>query len=145
MKSGSLLFILSLLLSGCAMTYQNLKIVPPNSNNTDVATIYVLRESAFGSAVQFSIYQNGQFVGELGPGSYLAWEVKPNGKELNIMGKAENEFVLTINPQAGQTYYIKQKVKPGIILARTELVIMDEDIAKTKMQKLKAPKSNYVE
>ncbi len=145
MKIKSLIVFVSLILSSCASTFQYNKIVQPNSNDKEMATIYVLRTSSFGSAIKFGIYQDEKLIGKLGPKSYLAWTVKPDGKKLTIMSKSENKDMLTINPQAGKTYYIKQNVKMGIAIARTELEFIEENEGKEILQKLKAPKSKYTE
>ena len=145
MKIKSLIVVVSLILSSCASTFQYNKIAQPNSNDKEMATIYVLRPSSFGSAIKFEIYQDEKLIGKLGPKSYLAWTVKPDGKELTIMSKSENKDMLTINPQAGKTYYIKQKVKMGIAIARTGLEFIEENEGKEILRKLKAPKSKYTE
>jgi hypothetical protein len=145
MKIKSLIIVVSLILSSCASTFQYNKIAQPNSNDKEMATIYVLRPSSFGSAIKFGIYQDEKLIGKLGPKSYLAWTVKPDGKELTIMSKSENKDMLTINPQAGKTYYIKQKVKMGIAIARTGLEFIEENEGKEILRKLKAPKSKYTE
>ena len=145
MKIKSLIVVVSLILSSCASTFQYNKIAQPNSNDKEMATIYVLRPSSFGSAIKFGIYQDEKLIGKLGPKSYLAWTVKPDGKELTIMSKSENKDMLTINPQAGKTYYIKQKVKLGIAIARTGLEFIEENEGKEILRKLKAPKSKYTE
>ncbi|MBU2018193.1 MAG: DUF2846 domain-containing protein [Bacteroidetes bacterium] len=145
MKIKSLIVVVSLILSSCASTFQYNKIAQPNSNDKEMATIYVLRRSSFGSAIKFWIYQDEKLIGKLGPKSYLAWTVKPDGKDLTIMSKSENKDMLTINPQAGKTYYIKQKVKMGIAIARTGLEFIEENEGKEILRKLKAPKSKYTE
>ena len=145
MKIKSLIVVVSLILSSCASTFQYNKIAQPNSNDKEMATIYVLRPSSFGSAIKFGIYQDEKLIGKLGPKSYLAWTVKPDGKELTIMSKSENKDMLTINPQAGKTYYIKQKVKMGIAIARTGLEFIEENEGKEILRKLKVPKSKYTE
>ena len=145
MKIKSLIVVVSLILSSWANTFQYNKIAQPNSNDKEMATIYVLRPSSFGSAIKFGIYRDEKLIGKLGPKSYLAWTVKPDGKELTIMSKSENKDMLTINPQAGKTYYIKQKVKMGIAIARTGLEFIEENEGKEILRKLKAPKSKYTE
>ena len=104
-----------------------------------MATIYVLRPSSFGTAIKFRIYQDDKLIGKLGPKSYLAWTVKPEGKELTIMSKSENKKMLSINPKAGNTYFIKQKVNMGIVILRTEIEFIDEDEGKEILRELKSP------
>ena len=143
MKNISIFAILCFLMTSCASTFQYSKIANPSNN--EVATIYVLRPSSFGSAIKFGIYQDEKLIGKLGPKSYLAWNVIPNGREITIISKSENKDILTINPQAGKTYYIKQKVKMGVAIARTGLEFIDESEGKDILKKLKTPKSKYSE
>jgi len=141
MKKISLFLFLCILLSSCANTQQFVKNVNENSSENETARIYVLRSSSFGSAVQFKIFQDENLIGKLGPKSYLSWNVVPEGKEINIISKSENKDTLTINPIAGKSYYIKQRVDLGFVVARTRLELIDEEEAKEIMKKLNAPKS----
>jgi hypothetical protein len=141
MKKFFLISIITLVLSSCASTIQYTNSAKSNGNNNEFATIYIVRPSIFGSAIKFGIYQDGQLIGKLGPKSYLAWNVKPEGKEIIIMSKSENKNSLAINPQAGKNYFIKQKAKMGLLTARTKLEFIDENDGLDILKKLKLPKS----
>ena len=145
MKKLITVFSLVFLLSGCASTTQYVKAPSINSigesmNNESMAQIYVLRPSSYGSAITYKIHQNEKFIGELGPKSYLKWEVNPSEGEVRIISKAENYDVLRLVPKAGSTYYIKQKVLMGWLSARTKLELMDEKEALEVLKKLKKQK-----
>jgi hypothetical protein len=149
MKKLISVFSLVFLLSGCASTTQYVK--APHNNNTSesmnnetMAQIYVLRPSSFGSAITFKIYQGEKFIGELGPKSYLSWEVDPTNGEIDVISKAENYSVLAVIPKAGKTYYIKQKVKMGWIMARTDLEWLTEEEALEILKNLNAPKTKGI-
>ena len=147
MKKLISVFSLVFLLSSCASTTQYVKAPSDNNtgesmNNETMAQIYVLRPSSFGSAITYKIYQGETFIGELGPKSYLSWVVNPSEGEISIFSKAENYDMLRLVPKAGSTYYIKQKVKMGWVMARTELEWMNEKEALEVLKKLKAPQSN---
>ena len=146
MKKLISVFSLVFLLSGCASTTQYVKAPSDNNtgksmNNETMAQIYVLRPSSFGSAVTYKIYQGETFIGELGPKSYLSWVVNPSEGEVSIISKAENYDMLRLVPKARSTYYIKQKVKMGLIMARTKLEWMNEKEALDALKRLKEPKS----
>lgn len=148
MKKLISVFSLVFLLSGCASTTQYVKATSDNStgenmNNESVAQIYVLRPSSYGSAITYKIYQGETFIGELGPKSYLTWEVNPSEEEIRIISKGENYDMLRLVPKAGSSYYIKQKVLMGWITARTKLEWMNEKEALDVLKKLKKPKSIY--
>ncbi|WP_370476565.1 DUF2846 domain-containing protein [Tamlana flava] len=147
MKKFLSAFSLFLLLVGCAATTQYVQVSDSNkkSNNYSsetMAQIYVLRPSSFGSAITFKIYQNEKFIGELGPNSYLAWQVDPANGQIEVISKSENYSVLSVTPEAGKTYYIKQKVKMGWIMARTDLELLSEEEAVEMLKKLKSPKTS---
>lgn len=146
MKKLVTIFSLVFLLSGCASTTQYVKATSNNNtgermNNETMAQIYVLRPSSFGSAITYKIYQGETFIGELGPKSYLSWVVDPSKGEVSIISKAENYDMLRLVPKAGSTYYIKQKVKMGWVMARTKLEWINEKEALDVLKKLKEPKS----
>ena len=149
MKKLISLFGLVILLSGCASTTQYVKLSESGNASDDyssetMARIFVLRPSAFGSAITFKIYQDETFIGELGPRSYLSWQVDPAEGEIGIISKAENYSRLSVTPQVGKTYYIKQKVKMGWIMARTDLELLSEKEALEILKKLKAPETKGV-
>ena len=64
---------------------------------------------------------------------------------MTIISKSENKDILTINPQPGKTFYIKQKVEMNIVIARKALEIVDENEGKNILAKLKDPKLKYEE
>jgi hypothetical protein len=149
MKKLISVFSLVFLLSGCASTTQYVKAPIDNNtgesmNNETMAQIYVLRPSSFGSAITFKIYQGERFIGELGPKSYLSWQVDPANGAIDVISKAENYSVLSIAPKVGKTYYIKQKVKMGWIMARTDLELLTKEEALSMLKKLNAPKTKHV-
>ncbi|WP_158276185.1 DUF2846 domain-containing protein [Brumimicrobium oceani] len=136
---------LLLLLTSCASTKQYVKFAGAQSNSETKAQIYVLRPSSFGSAIKMNIYQDDKIIGKLGPNSYLSWDVDASIGEFRIISVAENSDILTIKPVAGKTYYIKQKVKLGVVIARTELELIGKIEAEEMLRRLKKPKSNYAE
>ena len=144
MKKFISVLTLIFLLSGCASTKQYVQNSDRNNsgnnyNNETMAQIYVLRPSSFGSAITLKIYQDEKFIGELGPNSYLSWQVDPANGKIEVISKAENYAMIVITPEVGKTYYIKQKVKMGWIMARTELEWLKEEEALELLKKLKAP------
>jgi hypothetical protein len=151
MKNLISVFSLMFLLLGCASTTQyiqqsNSDKKGNNYNNETMAQIYVLRPSSFGSAITFKIYEGEKFIGELGPKSYLSWQVDPANGEIKVISKSENYSVLLITPEVGKTYYIKQKVKMGWIMARTDLEWLTEKEALEMLKNLKAPKTpNFIQ
>jgi hypothetical protein len=141
MKKFILFSITILLFSSCATTTQYVKF--GDNKLTDVARIYVVRPSLFGSAIKMPVYCNEKLIGRTGPQSYLSWEVKEGEVLLNSTGENSENF--TINAKAGKSYYIKQVPKMGVVAARVSLELMGEEEGKRLVSKLKKPTVKYVE
>ncbi len=129
----------------CASTQQYVNVSNLNSAENGTAKICVLRPSLMGSAIKFKIYQDDKLIGKLGPESYLIWNVTPDGKDIKISSKSENEDILFINPQPGKIYYIKQTAKVGFFMSRTKIEFIEEQEAKESLNKLKKPTSKHAQ
>ena len=90
----------------------------------DKAGVYVYRNETFGAAVKMDIFLNGQHLGETGPRTYFYVEVDPGTH--TVLGKSENENSVRFHVLAGKLYFIWQEVKMGILYARNELKLVDE-------------------
>ena len=88
------------------------------------ALVYILRPTSLGSIVKMEVTANGQYIGATGGKRYIYTILDP-GKYI-FSSKAENTSELHIVLEAGKTYYLEQKVKMGIILARNELLRLDD-------------------
>ena len=133
------------LFASCASTNQYVKQAHSKQQSENTATVYVVRTNNFVSAIKFKIYQDDKLVGKLGPKSYLAWNVDCSKGEFTVVSKSENKDMVRINPQPGKTYYIKQKVKAGVIIARSGLEFISEEEATEYLTQLKEPKMKYAE
>ena len=88
------------------------------------ALVYVLRPTSIGSIVKMEVTANGQYIGATGGKRYIYTILDP-GKYI-FSSKAENTSELHIVLEAGKTYYLEQKVKMGLIMARNELLRLDD-------------------
>lgn len=102
------------------------------------ARIYVIRPTSFGSAVKIKVHDGIQEIGVTGPSSFLSWESAPG--DYLISSKAENRSHLMINAEAGQTYYIQQHIRMGLLYARNWLEELDKEEALKFLEKAKPPK-----
>jgi hypothetical protein len=138
MKYICLLFVV-FFLSNCATTSQYVqRLVGQATANADSATIYLIRPSILGSAVKAGVYQDDKQVGRLGPKNFLHWAV-PAGKQIEIVSKTGNRARLSIIPEAGKTYFLKQKIGMGFLIARSGLEEMEEEKAAKKLARLRGP------
>ena len=67
---------------------------------------------------------NGEYIGATGGGRYIYAILDPGN--YTFVSKAENESVLQIAIETDKTYYLEQKIKMGIMMARNELVRLDD-------------------
>jgi len=143
MKKGIQLIIVAIcmaLLAGCASTTQYVPFPDQSKRVEDPskARIYVVRPTAFGAAISFSVRDGITAIGETGPNGYLCWE-RPGG-QMEVIGKAENTSRLPVEVEQGTVYYIQQHVRMGMWQARNELSLLSEDEGKKKVGKCKPPK-----
>lgn len=127
------------LIASCASTTQYVKL-PDFSSTADpeVARIYVIRPTAYGSARKMKIYEDDVLIGKLGPKSYLCWEVD-EGRIL-LKSTLGNEDYYAIEAKKGKTYYVRQRLRVGMVVSQTDLEFMDEEKAIAAINKLRKPK-----
>ncbi|MEL7220336.1 MAG: DUF2846 domain-containing protein [Bacteroidota bacterium] len=140
MRNLFLLSLLILMAFSCATTTQYVAQAEAQTLDQNEAIIYLIRPSNFGSAAAMKIYQGKQLIGKLGPKNYISWKVNAHEGAVQIRSKGENKDVLSIQPEAGQTYYIKQEAKLGYVYkARTKLSIIDEEEAMHYLGEINKP------
>ncbi|WP_052697588.1 DUF2846 domain-containing protein [Luteibacter yeojuensis] len=116
----------ALLVSGCANVQKASKADSDQAKAFapvgDKAVLYVYRDESFGSAIKMPVSVDGVIVGETGPKSFLQLTVAP-GRH-TIVSHTETNPAVTIDAQAGQSYYVWQEVKMGMWAARSLLHTM---------------------
>jgi hypothetical protein len=118
-----------LLMTGCAS-------VPMASKDADakakqfaptpggMANLYIYRDEIMGSAIKMPVLVDGLDVGDTVAKTYI-FKTLPAGSH-TVVSKAENDSSLTIDMTAGQTYFVWQEVKMGVLYARSKLHLVDE-------------------
>ena len=130
---------LIVLLSGCASvpmaslerdSQAKMFAVKPGMSN-----IYVFRNESMGASIKMDVELDGKSIGQTAAKSYFALEVSP-GKH-TLISKAENDSSLEVNAEAGKNNFVWQEVKMGLIIARTKLHIVDDEIGKAGIAECK--------
>ena len=98
------------------------------------AMVYVLRPTMMGNKVQTKLAVDGDWKGVNRGNTYFFFELAPG--EHYVCSKAENHNVMTLNIEAGKTYYLQQHIAMGVLKARTSIEVMPDDEAKLKLAKL---------
>jgi hypothetical protein len=101
----------------------------------DKAGVYIYRNESFGAAVKMDVYLNGAHLGETGAQTYIYTEVEPGTH--TVMGKSENENSVRFHALAGKLYYIWQEVKMGLLYARNELKLVDDQTGRAGVMESK--------
>src|SRR5687768_7577714 len=92
------------------------------------ANIYVYRNEVMGAAIKMPVLLNGRAVGDTGSKTYLLLEVDPGSH--TIVSKTENDATLKLDAVAGRNYFVWQEVKMGLMVARSQLHLVDEATGK---------------
>ena len=139
------LVLVSILLTNCAVQKASLdeNVVAKQLHASDnKAVVYIVRPSALGFAVKFTVNIDGQYIGATG-GKRFIYAILDPGKHL-IVSHAENKEELEVNLEANKTYYIEQIPTMGIVMARNKLKLLDEAEGLEKLERCKLS-ADYVQ
>jgi len=105
----------------------------------DFATIYIYRGGQFfGSALNYSIYVNGEKICKLSNNKYIEYKAKPGKLSITAQrGGVElfkRETELELETEAGKKYYVKGDIKSSITRTRLEMSEVTESTAKRDMK-----------
>lgn len=151
MKNSSFAFsifsILIYIFLGCSTTkmasrdLESLKTQTPPPNK---ALVYVVRPSSYGYAVSMSVSCNNMDLGSTS-GKRFIYAFLDTGL-YRFVSKAENKAELFLKVEAGKTYFIEQKIKMGLMLARCNMENLNESVGRKKLAicKLSGDCSAYV-
>lgn len=103
------------------------------------AVVYIVRSTIFGLIIPFTVKIDGEEIGTTQGGKYIYAFVVPG--EHSITSQAENKAEIMVTAEAGNTYYIDQEVRMGLVMARNELHLIDEENGKKKLSKCSLPDS----
>jgi hypothetical protein len=101
----------------------------------DKAHVYVYRNENFGAAVKLSVLVDGFQAAETAAKVYVLLPVEPGSHVVSSV--AEDRSEVTIDAVAGQTYFVWQEVKMGMLSARSKLTVVDPATGKAGVQECK--------
>ena len=104
----------------------------------DTGTVIFFRPSRFvGGAIGFIVREGDKELGKLRNGKYFSLHVAPGKHSFVVHSEAKD--VLTIEVDAGETYYIVGAVGVGFVAGRPNLALSDQatfEAAKDKMKEV---------
>lgn len=95
------------------------------------AIVYFVRPSVVGTIVPFKVSCNDSLIGSITGKKYLFVVLDSN--TYKFISKAENDAEIEIKVEAGKKYFIEQKPKMGIIMARNELILLNNAEGEQKL------------
>ena len=104
--------------------------------SNDKSGIYIYRKANLGMALKKTIKVNGKEICETADSTYFYLTVAPGQHLL----QTESEIGYNdaeLNTVGGENYYIKQWLRPGLIVGGAHLSIMDKEQAQKDIQSLK--------
>lgn len=103
------------------MSAKELKeLIPPEGKGL----VYIIRSKSAGGLIKFKTSINGTYIGSTKAKNFLYSILDPGA--YTISAKAENTNNIDITVEAGQTYFILQKVRMGAIKARVAMYQTDD-------------------
>jgi hypothetical protein len=90
----------------------------------DKALVFVVRPTLWGNKIQTKLAVDGQWKGVNRGNNYFFFTLDPG--EHHFCSDSENRSLLTLNVEAGKTYYLQQKIRVGFWKARNKLALLDE-------------------
>ena len=111
---------------------------PAGSATVDsgTGTVIFFRPSKFvGAAVGFKVRENGQELGKLRNGKYFVLQAPAGVHQYEV--HSETKDVLTLEVEAGQTYYVQGVLGVGIVAGRPNLTPSDAATFEGMKAKLK--------
>lgn len=101
----------------------------------DKALVYILRPAFVGIAIKMWAFVDDQFIGVTHGKNYTYALVAPG--EHVFWSKAENVSAFKMNVEAGKTYYLQQKVRPGGFRAHVKFAEAEDSKVKKYFKKSK--------
>lgn len=96
------------------------------------AVVFYRKKKMSGSALRFNIQDSERTYGELRNGDVLQINIGPG--EHTFYSKVFREDVITLNVEAGKTYYVKTTIRVGYYAGRPKFDLVDEKTALKDMK-----------
>ncbi len=121
-----------LLLTGCAsapmVTDADVAMTKEVPAGSGKAKIYVYRNEMMGAAISMAVALDGKVAGKSASKTYFVWKVAPGAHE--IMSQGKKDEAITVNAEAGKSYFVWQEVKMSAFVAGSKLQLVDDATGK---------------
>ena len=114
------------------------KFNPPPANKS---ALYVYRDSFIGQALKKTVYLDKKILGETANKVYFYKLINP-GSHLIATSSEFGQNGLKFNAAPGKNYFVKQYIKPGLIVGGSNVALVDETVGKNAVLRCKLAQSN---
>lgn len=84
------------------------------------------------------VRDDGRLIGSTGPGGYLCWERNAGDAVISCQTESKSEIKLEV--RSGTVYYILQRIRMGVGIARNRLEIVGNEEAQNILKKCHPPR-----
>ena len=140
-----MVLIVSASISGCAKTWQAANF--PNQSlrieDPEKARVYLICDTGLGTAVNDPVEDAGNYIGTIGPTSFLCWEREPASTTISVNphSKFSNSSKIELTASKHNVYYIQLHRWPGLLLPVYKLELIDEETGTKLLKKCKSAKN----
>lgn len=97
--------------------------------STQMASLYIFRDSPFGAALRKKVKIDGQEIGDTASGTYFNIFAKPGKRTLSTESEfSDNHFEIVL--EAGKAHFVRNYIKMGVFVGGANFEIVDEAEAK---------------
>lgn len=125
----------ALLLAGCASVpmesaQENAKLKSFPAPQSNMAGLYIYRDSFVGKALKKNVYVDSECVGETADRTFFYKQVA-GGKNHEVSTESEfSDNKLSIFTEPGKNYFVRQYIKMGVFVGGANLETVSEDEGK---------------
>ena len=126
--------LVAVVMTGCAGVQRH-KSKPMPTPEPGKGLVYFFRPSSFiGGGVQMKISDADKTIGALQSGTYFFYQTEPGTHQFGASTEAEN--TITMNVEAGKTYYVEGSIGMGLLVGHGHLKEVDATVAHEELPKL---------
>lgn len=136
MKKSILLALVSLVMTGCASLGPQFNPSTLPEIKPGTGRVFIYRPKKFvGAAMSFKVKANDVAITKMKNGGYFVYDAAVG--ELEISGKTEVKRSVTLDVEAGKSYYVQGGIGFGLAVGRPKLNIVDEILGKQELLECK--------
>ncbi|HIF17903.1 MAG TPA: DUF2846 domain-containing protein [Cycloclasticus sp.] len=106
---------------------------------SEIAGLYIYRNSNFGGALKKTLSIDGEVIGESAPMTYFYRELNP-GKHILSTESEFSDNIATLNVEGGKNYYMEHFIKVGVFVGGANFTFVSEEVGQKGVLECKLAK-----